>query len=79
MRRLFKITPKRIKRLNNQVLTPEMEVTVTMPSSVGTPFLNGEKEIKAMYMRLYGFDYQKCGCHYPCTDILGWCNRNGGT
>lgn len=63
MSRVFKITPKRIKRLNNQVLTPEMEVTVTMPSSVGTPFLNGEKEIKAMYMRLYGFDYQKCGCH----------------
>lgn len=63
MSRVFKITPKRIKRLNNQVLTPEMEVTVTMPSSVGTPFLNGEKEIKTMYMRLYGFDYQKCGCH----------------
>ena len=29
MPRVFEITPKRIKRSNNMVLTPEMKVTVT--------------------------------------------------
>ena len=29
MSRVFKVTPKRVKRTNGTVLTPEMEVTVT--------------------------------------------------
>ena len=63
MSRVFKITPKRVKKINMQVLTPEMEITVTLPRSTVNPFMNGAKEIKAMYMRMYHFDYQKCGCN----------------
>jgi len=60
--KVFKITPKRIKRSNGQVLTPEMEVTVTTCQHASTPFYNGAEEIKEAYMRLYGFDYKKACC-----------------
>ena len=30
--KVFRITPKRIKRVNGQVLTPDMEITVTTRS-----------------------------------------------
>ena len=34
MGRVFAVRPKRIKRTNGQVLTPEMEITVTTKSSL---------------------------------------------
>lgn len=43
--RVFKVTPKRIKRVNGTVLTPDMTVTVTTQISVSTPFYNGGKEV----------------------------------
>ena len=60
--KVFKITPKRIKRTNGCVLTPEMEVTVTTQQHTSDPFYNGAKEVKEAYMRLYGFDYQRACC-----------------
>ena len=36
MGRVFAVRPKRIKRTNGQVLTPEMEITVTT-KSLGCP------------------------------------------
>ena len=39
MARAFKVTPKRAKRSNGTILTPEMEVIVTTPYS--SPFSNG--------------------------------------
>lgn len=60
--RVFKVTPKRIRRANGLVLTPEMEVTVTTVMSVSDPFYNGAKEIQEAYMRLYGFDYKRANC-----------------
>lgn len=60
--KVFRITPKRIRRANGLVLTPEMEVTVTTVMSVSDPFYNGAKEIQEAYMRLYGFDYKKACC-----------------
>jgi hypothetical protein len=60
MNRVFEITPKRIKRSNGTVLTPEMKVTVTTNTS--NPFANGAEEVKTAYMRLYGFDYKKACC-----------------
>ncbi len=44
--RVFEITPKRIKRSNNTVLTPEMKVIVTTKQHVSNPFYNGVEEVK---------------------------------
>lgn len=60
--RVFEIIPKRIKRTNNSVLTPEMKVIVTTKIHTPDPFYNGAMEIKEAYMRLYGFDYKKACC-----------------
>lgn len=62
MSKVFRITPKRTKRANGQVLTPEMAITVTTKQHCTTPFYNGAVEIKEQYMRMYGFDYKKAGC-----------------
>ena len=62
MSRVFRVTPKRVKRTNGTVLTPEMEVTVTTQTHTSDPFYNGAKELKEAYMRMYGFDYQKACC-----------------
>ena len=69
MSKVFQITPKRIKRTNGTVLTPEMVVTVTTQSHTVTtqshtsnPFYNGAKEVQEAYMRLYNFDYKKACC-----------------
>lgn len=43
MSRVFRVTPKRVKRTNGTVLTPEMEVTVTTQSHTSDPFYNGAK------------------------------------
>lgn len=59
MSRVFRITPKTIKRVNNTVLTPEMEIIVTLDHSTHDPFYNGAKEVQAMYMDKYGFDYKR--------------------
>ena len=58
----FKITPKRVKRTNGTILTPEMVITVSV-NNFSDPFYNGAKEIQEMYMRIYGFDYKKANCH----------------
>ena len=62
MSKVFRITPKRIKRSNGQMLTPEMSITVTTRSHTTTPFYNGAVEIKEHYMRMYQFDYKKACC-----------------
>ncbi len=69
----LRITPKRIIRVNGQVLTPDMVVTVTTKMQVSDPFYNGAVEIQEMYMRIYGFDYKKAGCRkdYFTVEALG--------
>lgn len=62
MSQVFRITPKRVKRSNGQVLTPEMAITVTTKQHCTTPFYNGAVEIQEQYMRMYQFDYKKAGC-----------------
>lgn len=59
MSKVFRLTPKRIKRVNGQVLTPEMSVIVTTRMSTSTPFYNGAEEVKEQYMCMFGFDYKK--------------------
>ena len=63
MAKVFRVTPKRIKRANNTVLTPEMSVVVTTIQHTLCPFNNGAKEIKEALMRLYSFDYNKANCN----------------
>ncbi len=60
--RVFEIIPKRIKRTNDTVLTPEMKVIVTTKIHTSDPFYNGAKEIEEAYIRLYGFGYKKACC-----------------
>lgn len=62
MARVFEVTPRQILRKNGAVLTPEMRVTVTTAMNVSSPFYNGAQEIKAAYMRMYGFDYVRTNC-----------------
>lgn len=59
MSKVFQIIPKRIKRTNGTVLTPEMVVTVTTQQHTPTPFYNGAKEVQEAYMRMYNYDYKK--------------------
>lgn len=63
MSRVFRITPKRVKRTNGTVLTPDMSITVTTTQHTSDPFYNGAKEIKERYLHLYNFDYQKACCN----------------
>ena len=53
MSKVFRITPKRIKRANGQVLTPDMSITVTTKLHTTTPFYNGAVEIKEQYIDIY--------------------------
>ena len=62
MSKVFQVIPKRIKRVNGTVLTPEMVVTVTTQMHTSNPFYNGAKEVQEAYMRLYNFDYKKARC-----------------
>jgi hypothetical protein len=62
MSKVFRITPKRIKRSNGLVLTPEMSIVVTTRQHCTTPFYNGAEEVKEQYMRMYQFDYKKACC-----------------
>ena len=63
MSKVFRITPKAVRRANGTVLTPEMSVVVTTKIQTTDPFCNGADEIQEAYMRLYGFDFKKAGCN----------------
>ena len=54
MSRVFQVKPKRLKRSNGTVLTPEMVVTVTTMQHTATPFY---KEVR-------------CGILKPTTQKL---------
>lgn len=63
MSKVFQVKPKRLKRSNGTVLTPDMVVTVTTMQHPATPFYNGAKEVQEAYMRIYAFDYKKVCCN----------------
>ena len=62
MSRVFRITPKRTKRTNGTVLTPDMVITVTTRQHTSDPFYNGAVEIQEQYMRMFQFDYKRANC-----------------
>lgn len=53
MSKVFQVKPKRLKRSNGTVFTPDMVVTVTTMQHTATPFYNGAKEVQEAYMRIY--------------------------
>ena len=59
MSKVFRITPKRFKRANGTVLTPDMVITVTTRQHTTDPFYNGAVEIQEQYMRMFQFDYAR--------------------
>lgn len=59
MSKVFRVTPKRVRRVNGQVITPDMEVIVTTRMHCSTPFYNGAVELREQYMRMYQFDLKK--------------------
>ena len=63
MSKVFQVKPKRLKRSNGTVLTPDMVVTVSTMQHTATPFYNGAKEVQEAYMRIYAFDYKKACCN----------------
>ena len=63
MSRVFQVKPKRLKRSNGTILTPEVVVTVTTMQHTATPFYNGTNELQEVYMRIYAFDYKKACCN----------------
>lgn len=73
MPKVFRVTPKRVKRANGLVLTPDMSVVVTTQSHQNSPFSNGAAELKETYMHIYGFDYKKANCQQADFDweVLG--------
>ncbi len=64
MSKVFKVWPKRVKRVNGTVLTPEMVIIVTLPMHVSNPFSNGASSEMCIRDSIYQFDYQKANC-YP--------------
>lgn len=70
--KVFRIRPKRIKRTNGTVLTPDMEVTVTTRMHTNDPFYNGGQEVAEMYMRIYGFDYKKPAATKSILNLRRW-------
>lgn len=57
MSRVFQVKPKRLKRSNGTVLTPEMVVTVTTMQHTATPFYNGAKEVQEAYCNQNDFEF----------------------
>ena len=50
MSRVFRITPKRTKRTNGTVLTPDMVITVTTRQHTTDPFYNGAMDLLKPYI-----------------------------
>jgi hypothetical protein len=73
MSKVFKVWPKRVKRVNGTVLTPDMVIIVTTKIHVSNPFSNGAQEIKDTYMRIYQFDYKKANCYQSDFNYVALC------
>ncbi len=67
MSKVFQVKPKRIKRINGTVLTPEMVVTVTTQQHTTNPFYNGAKEVQESQQNLLLIAYQRVKCFEECN------------
>lgn len=76
MSKVFQVKPKRIKRSNGTVLTPEMVVTVTTMQHTATPFYNGAKEVQEAYMRIYASIIRKHAAIRMILNLKSWTKNN---
>lgn len=75
MSKVFQVWPKRIKRSNGTVLTPDMKVTVTTLQHTTTPFYNGAKELQEVYMRIYAFVIRKPAAIRMILNLRSWIKK----
>ena len=75
MSKVFKVWPKRVKRVNGTVLTPEMVIVVTTKIHVSNPFSNGAQEIKDTYMRIYQSTTRKPTATRPISIMWRWISK----
>lgn len=68
MSKVFRITPKRIKRVNGTVLPSDMVITVTACTHTTDSFYNDAVEIQEQYMRMFQYDYKRA--NYSKYDFL---------
>lgn len=76
MSKVFQVWPKRIKRSNGTVLTPDMEVTVTTLQHTTTPFYNGAKELQEVYMRIYASTTRRHVAIQVILNLENWISFN---
>ena len=69
MSKVFRITPKRTRRVNGQVITPEMVITVTTRQHCTNPFYNGAVEVKEQYMRMLLKDFLISHLRHYLTEV----------
>ena len=62
MTRVFKITPKRVRKTNETVSSTEMSLPMTATKYALELFYDGSKEINDAYWRICQFDRQKIHC-----------------
>lgn len=53
MSKVFQVKPKRLKRSNGTVLTPDMVVTVTTMQHTATPFYWSQGGARSLHAHLY--------------------------
>lgn len=68
MVKLFRVAPKKARSVNGVVISPEMEIIVTVKSHTNDSFYNGAIEIKETFMGLYGVDIKKG--NYTKSDLF---------
>lgn len=66
---VFRITPKRRKQFGNIIITPDMPVTITTPSSTYLPVAQYRNLVIEAYMRIYDIDITIMHCGESDFDV----------
>ena len=78
MAKVFRVTPKRIKRSNGTVLTPEMSITVTTAQHTNSPFYNDTRKIEKAEFWMYMFGYQMFECNIVILNTIRFFKKYDG-
>lgn len=72
MSKVFRGTPKRVKKTNETVLTPDMAITVTTQQHTTDPFYNGAREIKEAYSAFMVLTTRKLAVTRMILSLRNW-------